>query len=281
MRGEVWSARGSWIALGMRLIASDIDGTILGHDGKISTRTVAAFTAAADAGIDIVFVTGRPPRWLAPIREQMGHLGTVICSNGALTYDLSAEQVLESHVLDWGTVDSVRSIIRELADESFFALESLAGFHVEEGFLRGRVVEQGDFPVGTLMPELAEAGIVKMMAVLHAGSADEFLALVAPAVSSLITVTHSAPELAMLEMGPLGVNKAVTLAQYAAARGISSTDVVAFGDMPNDIEMLSWAGAGYAMASGHPSALAAAALQAPRFEDDGVAQVIEARLAAR
>ena len=72
----------------------------------------------------------------------------------------------------------------------------------------------------------------------------------------------------------------VALAEYAGAGGIGAADVVAFGDMPNDIEMLSWAGAGYAMASGHPDALAAAALQAPRFELDGVAQVIESRLAA-
>lgn len=266
--------------MGMRLIASDIDGTILGHDGKISARTVSAFRAAADAGIDIVFVTGRPPRWLAPIRDQIGHLGTVICSNGALVYDLAAETVIDSHVLDWHTVNSVRSIIEGLTPEPYFALESLTSFHVEEGFLRGRVAAPGIVPVEALTPEMAEAGIVKMLAVLHAGSADEFMSLVAPAVSSLITVTHSAPELAMLEMGPLGINKAVTLARYAAARGIHPADVVAFGDMPNDIEMLSWAGAGYAMASGHPSALAATNLQAPRFEDDGVAQVIEARLGA-
>lgn len=264
----------------MRLIASDIDGTILGHDGKISARTVDAFAAAADAGIDIVFVTGRPPRWLAPIRDQIGHLGTVICSNGALTYDLATEKVIDSQVLDWDTVDSVRGIIKELAPDPHFALESLAGFHVEEGFLRGRVVAPGVVPVNALTPDMAEAGIVKMLAVLHTGSADEFMGLVAPAVSPLIAVTHSAPELAMLEMGPLGVNKAVTLARYAAARGIDPADVVAFGDMPNDVEMLGWAGAGYAMASGHPRAIAAAALQAPRFEDDGVAQVIEARLGA-
>ncbi|MFC8303493.1 HAD family hydrolase [Specibacter sp. NPDC057265] len=264
----------------MRLIASDIDGTILGHDGKISARTVRAFAAAAEAGIDIVFVTGRPPRWLAPIREQIGHLGTVICSNGALTYDLAEEKVIDSQVLGWDTVNSVRSIIMGIAQEPYFALESLTGFHVEEGFLRGQVVARGVVPVDALTPDMAQAGIVKMLAVLHAGTADEFMKLVAPAVSSLITVTHSAPELALLEMGPLGVNKAVTLARYAAARGIDAADVVAFGDMPNDIEMLGWAGAGYAMASGHPGAIAAAALQAPRFEDDGVAQVIEARLGA-
>ena len=264
----------------MRLIASDIDGTILGHDGKISDRTVEAFAAAAAAGVDIVFVTGRPPRWLDPIRDQLGHTGTVICSNGAVSYDLAAEHVTESHVLDWDTVARVRSIVTELAQEPYFALESLRGFHVEEGFLTARTAASGEYFPAALTPDLAENGIVKMLAVLHHGTADEFMGLVSPALGSLIAVTHSAPTMAMLEMGALGVNKAVTLAKYAAARGIEAADVVAFGDMPNDIEMLAWAGSGYAMASGHPDALAAAALQAPRFESDGVAQVIESRLAS-
>ncbi|MET4003559.1 Cof subfamily protein (haloacid dehalogenase superfamily) [Arthrobacter sp. UYCu511] len=265
--------------MSMRLIASDIDGTILGRDGLISQRTVEAFAGAAAAGVDIVFVTGRPPRWLDPIREQIGHTGTVICSNGAVSYDLATEEVTASHVLDWDTVAQVRAIVTELAPEPYFALESLTGFHVEDGFFGNRTAGAGLVP-GALTPGMADGGIIKMLAILHSGNADEFLNLVRPGVASLMTVTHSAPDMALLEMGPLGVNKAVTLAQYAAARGIDAADVVAFGDMPNDIEMLSWAGAGYAMASGHPDALAAAALQAPRFELDGVAQVIESRLAA-
>lgn len=265
----------------MRLIASDIDGTILGHDGLISTRTVEAFAAAAEAGIDIVFVTGRPPRWLDPIREQLGHTGTVICSNGAVTYDLAADKVIDSHVLDWDTVEHVRTIVTGLAPKPYFALESLTGLHVEEGFYGNRTSPFGAGIIpAALTPDMADGGIVKMLAVLHTGNADEFLDLVGPSLSPLLAVTHSAPDLALLEMGPLGVNKAVTLARYAAARRIDAADVVAFGDMPNDIEMLGWAGAGYAMAGGHPLALAAAALQAPRFEDDGVARVIESRLAA-
>jgi len=265
----------------MRLIASDIDGTILGHDGTISARTIAAFRDAADAGIDIVFVTGRPPRWLGPIREQIGHTGTVICSNGAVTYDLPTESVLTSHLLDWDTVQQVRDIITALAPGARFALESLAGFHAEEGFYPpgGPAVGERMEPT-VLTPDMADGGIVKMLAVLHTGNADEFLHLVEPRVGRLIALTHSAPELALLEMGPLGVNKAVALAEYAAAKGIDAADVVAFGDMPNDIEMLGWAGAGYAMASGHPHALAAASLTAPAFADDGVARIIEARMAA-
>lgn len=265
----------------MRLIASDIDGTILGHDGSISARTIAAFRDAADAGIDIVFVTGRPPRWLDPIREQIGHTGTVICSNGAVTYSLESESVTASHLLPWETVEQVRHIIAGLTPEPYFALESLDGLHVEPGFFaQSRPASLLDVVPAALSPGMADGGIIKMLSVLHTGSADEFLGLVRPSLGRLISVTHSAPELALLEMGPLGVNKAVTLAEYAAAKGIDAADVVAFGDMPNDIEMLGWAGAGYAMASGHPDALAAAAMLAPRFEDDGVARVIEERLAA-
>ncbi|WP_288025124.1 HAD family hydrolase [Arthrobacter sp.] len=265
----------------MRLIASDIDGTILGHDGSISPRTVAAFRDAADAGIDIVFVTGRPPRWLDPIREQIGHTGTVICSNGAVTYSLEREAVTASHLLPWETVAEVRKLIMDLAPEPYFALESLAGIHVEPGFFaKDRPPSLQDLVPAALAPAMADGGIIKMLAVLHSGTADGFLELVRPHIGGLIAVTHSAPEIALLEMGPLGVNKAVTLAEYASSKGIDAADVVAFGDMPNDIEMLGWAGAGYAMASGHPDALAAAALQAPRFEDDGVARVIESRLAA-
>ena len=82
----------------------------------------------------------------------------------------------------------------------------------------------------------------------------------------------------MLELSLPGVNKAVTLAEYAKSLGIDAADVVAFGDMPNDIEMLRWAGHGYGMASGHPEAILAAGQQAPHFDDDGVAQILEARL---
>jgi Cof subfamily protein (haloacid dehalogenase superfamily) len=264
----------------MRLIASDIDGTILGHDGSISARTVAAFRHAAAAGVDIVFVTGRPPRWLDPIREQIGHTGTVICSNGAVTYDLPTETVVSSHLLTWDTVENARNIILGLAPTARFAIETLAGFHVEPDFLTPQQPSVISGDPGALNREKAASGIVKFLAIVRDGSADEFLGLVRQELDGILSVTHSAPELALLEMGPLGVNKAVALAEYAASKGVVAADVVAFGDMPNDIEMLGWAGSGYAMASGHPDALAAASLTAPGFADDGVARVIEERLAA-
>ncbi|VXB85934.1 Cof-like hydrolase family protein [Arthrobacter sp. 9AX] len=266
----------------MRLVASDIDGTILGHDGKISDRTVRAFHACRDAGVELVFVTGRPPRWLHPLEEQLGHTGTVICSNGAVVWDLETGQLVSARTLAINTVLEVRRIIKDLRPAALFAAETLTGFHLEPGFIENESSELlSEFTPAPLAETLAtDDSVVKFLAIVREGTPDDFLAEVRPAVGHLAAVTHSSPGVAMLELCLPGVNKAVTLAEYASSLGIDAADVVAFGDMPNDIEMLRWAGHGYAMASGHPEAIIAAGQQAPHFDDDGVAQVLEARLAS-
>ena len=266
----------------MRLVASDIDGTILGHDGKISDRTVRAFHACRDAGVELVFVTGRPPRWLHPLQEQLGHTGRVICSNGAVVWDLEADQLVSARTLAMDAVLELRRIIKQLRPAALFAAETLDGFHLEPGFIENESSELlSEFTPAPLAETLTDdAAVVKFLAIVREGTADDFLAEVGPAVAHLASTTHSAPTVAMLELSLPGVNKAVTLAEYAGGLGIDAADVVAFGDMPNDIEMLRWAGHGYAMASGHPEAIRAAGQQAPHFDDDGVAQILEARLAA-
>ena len=266
----------------MRLVASDIDGTILGHDGRISDRTVRAFHACRSAGVELVFVTGRPPRWLHPLEEQLGHTGTVICSNGAVVWDLEEDKVVSAQTMAIDDIFEIRRIIKSLRPTALFAAETLTGFHLEPGFIENGSSELlSEFTPAPLASTLtAEDAVVKFLAIVREGTADEFLAQVSPAVGNLASVTHSAPTVAMLELAVPGINKPVTLAEYAASLGIDASDVVAFGDMPNDIEMLRWAGQGYAMASGHPEAIRAAGQQAPHFDDDGVAQILEERLAA-
>jgi Cof subfamily protein (haloacid dehalogenase superfamily) len=266
----------------MRLVASDIDGTILGHDGKISDRTVRAFHACRDAGVELVFVTGRPPRWLHPLQDQLGHTGRVICSNGAVVWDLEGDRLVSARTLALDAVLELRRIIKQLRPAALFAAETLTGFHLEPGFIENGSSELlSEFTPAPLAETLvADDSVVKFLAIVREGTPDDFLAEVRPAVAHLAAATHSSPGVAMLELSLPGVNKAVTLAKYARALGIDASEVVAFGDMPNDIEMLRWAGHGYAMASGHPEAIEAAGQRAPHFDDDGVAQVLEARLAS-
>lgn len=276
-----------------------MDGTIIDREGKISDRTARAFRACRDAGVELVFVTGRPPRWLAPLQEQLGFDGTVICSNGAVTYRLADHKVLDASLLPQESVFETIGIIQKMYPDAAFAAETIKGFHIEPGFVDKATMEQIGVTPGMLSDTLvaeAEAGaneaaqagtaepdpgggVAKLLAKVPDMSPDDFLAGVAAAVGHLVSVTHSSPGQALLEMALPEVNKAATLQRFAAGLGIEAKDVVAFGDMPNDIEMLGWAGHGYAMASGHPSAIAAADSQAPPFADDGVAQVLEARLA--
>jgi hydroxymethylpyrimidine pyrophosphatase-like HAD family hydrolase len=110
--------------------------------------------------------------------------------------------------------------------------------------------------------------------------ADELLALARAVVGeSVATLTHSSID-GLLEISALGVTKASTLAGLLDDRGLGAADVVAFGDMPNDIELLSWAGLGVAVANAHADVLAVADEITASNNDDGVAVVLE-RLFAR
>ncbi|GHD11149.1 HAD family hydrolase [Zhihengliuella salsuginis] len=262
---------------GIRLIASDIDGTILHPDGRITARTVAAFQAARAAGLEVVFVTGRPFRWLTPIQEAFGRLGTVICSNGALVYDLEAERIIESRTLDAATVGEVRRRILQIESGARFAAETPLGLYLEPGFVEPEESHllEGIEPDELPMERLEAEGTVKLLAKVGTTTSEAFRKAVYPEVSDLVAVTHSAPGVALLEMSCPDVNKAIALERYAEELGLRREEVAAFGDMPNDLEMLSWAGLGCAMGSGHKLAKKAAAAVTGTLEDDGVAQMIE------
>lgn len=262
----------------IKLIASDLDGTIVNHDGTISGRTRQAFLAARDAGIQIVFVTGRPFRWLTPVIESFGEMGTVICSNGALLYDLEHDQVIWSRTLPVETARQAARIILDHEPHAAFAAETTKGLHLGKGFADRHHNFGVQAPLDLSSDEIEAEGIVKFLARSPRMAMDDFYAAVAPQLGSLLSVTHSAFDVSLLEMAHVDIHKATTLDEYCRRLGIGAHEVMAFGDMPNDIEMLQFAGHGYAMASGHPLTLASARHVAPPLEEDGVAQVIEGLL---
>lgn len=262
----------------IRLIASDIDGTILDRAGRISPRVVEMLHAAGDAGIALVFVTGRPIRWLTPIEERIGHTGMVICSNGSVLYDMRRRRTVSTQTIPAGVAGDVADVLATEFPGIAFGLEALEGYRVDPAYARG-VPPGADYEVGDIDELLSDdPHIVKMLA-RWTGDGDVLLARARALLADLVTATHSSPTEALLELSPLGVNKARALAAYAETLGIGADEVVAFGDMPNDVEMLQWAGRGYAMASGHASAIGAAPLQAPAIDEDGVAQVLTTLLA--
>jgi Cof subfamily protein (haloacid dehalogenase superfamily) len=264
----------------MRMVATDLDGTIVAADGTISARTVRALQACQDAGVRVVYVTGRPPRWMGGVVAQTGHRGTALCGNGAIVYDLANERVLQARTLATDVVLEVARRLTETVPDASFALETLAGFRRTPDYVARWDV--GSEELVAELPALLDDApeIVKLLCRSESSLSDDMLVRAIPALDGLAAPTHSNPHDGLLEVSALGVGKATALAELAAEWGIDRDDVVAFGDMPNDLDMIGWAGRGFAMRGGHADVVAVAHAVAPPVTEDGVAQVLERLLAA-
>ncbi|WP_342775587.1 HAD family hydrolase [Nonomuraea deserti] len=252
-------------------MATDLDGTALRTDGTVSPRTAAAFAKVEETGAALVFVTGRPPRWMGGVAGAVRHHGLAICANGALIYDLHTERIVESHLITVDVLEEVVAQLRANVSDLAFSVEYEAGFAHESDFLLGAL----DKAKGTARVDSLTARPCAKLLALHPGmGADELQATVHELVGHLVTATHSSRR-GLIEMSAQGVTKASALAALAAQNEIKPAQTVAFGDMPNDLPMLSWAGTSYAVANAHPAVLAAVDHVTATNDDDGVAQVIE------
>lgn len=271
-----------------RLIATDLDGTLLRDDKSVSPRTVAALAAAEEAGVEVFFVTGRPARWMDVVSDHVHGHGLAICGNGAAVVDLhggpGAHRFVKVRELCRENALKAVRLLRDAAPGTVFAVEQTYGFHQEPDYPKLHMeIPDNLLPAEELLapdgPD-ADQPVLKILAYHPSLDPDAFLAIARPAVADHANVTRSSPS-ALLELSGLGVSKASTLALCCAERGISPEEVVAFGDMPNDVEMLTWAGQSYAMGNAHPDAIAAASGRTVANNDDGVAVVIEQLLANR
>jgi len=274
--------------MSVRLVASDLDGTLVRSDGTVSDRSRAALRRAAEAGLVVAFVTGRPPRWLHEIADQTGHTGIAVAANEAVIYDLEAGIVLRTHELTPQLLADVTTEIRSVFPRAYFGVEYGTDFGCEPGYRHDWPInpayDREGAPIAPpLVADLATVisrSAVKLLAKDRDLDPDEFMASVRTLLDGRATVTHSSRH-GLLEIAGAGVTKASGLAEVAESHGIGAADVVAVGDMPNDVPMLRWAGRGYAVANAHPDAIGAADELLPSNDDDAVAVLIESVLAAR
>lgn len=256
----------------VRLVATDLDGTLVHSDGTITARTAQALVAAEQAGVLVVFVTGRPLRWAVDVFDHVGGHGLAIVSNGALLWDVAGEAPVAERAIAVDVLAEVSERLRAAVPGTHYAVETLAGIGLESGFLERYPVPDGARR-GTFA-QIADRPAYKLLARHEELAPQEFWDAAREAVGDLVEVTWSSAT-TLLEISGYGVTKASTLASFCSERGISAAEVVAFGDMPNDLPMLEWAGTSYAMANAHPTVREIADHLAPSNNEDGVAQIIE------
>ena len=256
------------------MVVSDLDGTLLDHTGdNISRRNIDALRRAEDAGARVVIATGRPIWWLGPVIEA-GFTGTAVCMNGAVVYDIAAGQIIASSPLAPLTMQNFVSALSEQTDEFALAVERL-------GVTLQACIAEEEYRHPWAFGYFRRADRATLLAdpaakLLVRGTGDSRSLATAARYTGADTVhiTYSTDD-GLIEVAAAGVNKGSALAELAGRWGIDPAQVVAFGDMPNDLEMLHWAGHGVAMANAHPDLIAIADEVGADHHDDGVAQVLE------
>lgn len=269
-----------------RLIATDLDGTLLRDDKSVSPRTVAALAAAERAGIAVFFVTGRPARWMDVVAEHVHGHGMAICGNGAAVVDLRTPdeerhlpyRFLRVRPIETDTAIEVAEQLRLAAPGTTYAVERTGGLHHEPAYPPFHLDPGSSIAPLSLLLSAERADhaqpVLKLLAHHPELSPDGFLRLARDTIGERVAITRSSPS-ALLEISAREVSKASTLAECCAELDIAPEEVMAFGDMPNDLEMLTWAGRSYAMGNAHPDILGSASAVTGANNEDGVAAVIE------
>jgi Cof subfamily protein (haloacid dehalogenase superfamily) len=268
-----------------KLVATDLDGTLLDSEGEVTPRTRTALELCWDAGIPVVGVTGRGPRLLDSVRAALDGRGIAVLAQGGFVVDLERDEVLRTVGLPREQAQAVIEQIEAVAGDLVVAVEDASEQSEVAGPLR---VQHGfDWPYpepAHLLPkdEVLPPGPVLKVFLRSSGlGQDELLArakrVVDPADAE---VTHAG--LGFIEVVPPGITKATGLAIALERYGVGFGDVLVFGDMPNDLPMIGAVaeagGRAIAVANAHPTVRAATTGLTSGHDADGVARYLEAVL---
>ena len=271
----------------VKLIALDLDGTLLNSDKRLSERNRAALSAAAEAGIEIAPSTGRFYRGIPESVRALPFVRCAITINGAQVVDLrSGETIYTAEV----PLDQALEFLAFLDTLPVIYDCYVNGWGYVTAWMRDRAEDYIDYvhslnmlrelrsPVPELKAWLQEQGKGVQKLQLYTrdrAKREELLQTLAEKFPALVFTT-SLPN--NIEVNCAAANKGDALLALAAHLGITQAQTMAFGDGLNDLAMLRAAGCGVAMGNAHPELKAAADLVTADCDADGVAAVIEALL---
>lgn len=259
-----------------RLVATDLDGTLVRQDRSVSARTAEVLARISAGGTPVVLVTGRPVRWLTQVYDQLRAPLPAVCANGAVVYDPVSDTVVRADPLAPELLAEVARRLRAAVPDVVFAVEVEDGRQLWHD-VGWPVLWDADDPsirAVTSPADLVSAPAVKLLVRAGKRDPDAFVQLVAGALGGLAEATHSSYS-GLVEISAAGVTKAAGLAWFCEQRGVVPADVLAFGDMPNDTPMLTWAGRAVAVANAHPAVREIADDVTLSNDEDGVATYLE------
>lgn len=259
-----------------RLVALDIDGTLIGYDGHLSERVRSAVRRVDEAGHHVVIATGRSVYGTTDLISRLELTrGYAVCSNGAITVALNPQAERGYDVVHTVTFDpgpAVRLLERHLP-EALFAVEVTdhGGVLINAPWPEGELIS----PVIDIVPmdEMLASHTTRVVVRSPNHTSKEFLDL-AHSVG-LHGVTFAVGYTAWLDLAPDGVTKASALERLRPWLNVAPADTVAVGDGANDVEMVAWAHRGVAMGNAADELKAVADEIVPAVDEDGLLVVLE------
>jgi len=273
------NAPGADALIRLKMIATDLDGTFLGDDTMPSALNIEAVRRAAAAGIHIVFATGRPARWLQPVDAVMDVHPDAIASNGGVIWNVAEHRLRAAFPLPREDTLSLMADVTDALPTVSFAVEYIETWGRQPGFPR-----RGDFVEAAVISDdhaaLLDGGLVVKLLIYGPDILTDHLAdLVTPLVKGRLDLTYSIIQPnGILELSAPGVSKASALQVLMDDYGVDASEVAAFGDMPNDLDMLQLAGYPFVMSNAHPTVLAQGFPDAGHHDDSGFGRIVMALL---
>lgn len=259
----------------IRLIATDMDDTLLNADSDLTPRTLDALRRAMDAGVMVSLSSGRMPESMLPFAERIGVNAPMILFNGALIYDHRTDTTLFSNPIPADIALGVAKMIESMG----IYLQIYPG----KGYYCNRRTEHTDryeasirvpcTELGVPVSEWMQGGMIKMLAIATPEVIDAAQKELQKAFPKGVNFMKSKAH--YLEIVGEGIDKGSAIRVLAEKLGLSTDEIMAFGDGQNDASMIAAAGLGVAMENAVAESKAVAQMIAPRSTEDGVAQVIE------
>jgi Cof subfamily protein (haloacid dehalogenase superfamily) len=227
-----------------------------------------------------VLATGRPPRWISPVVDALGFAPMSVCANGAVIYDPTTDRILSARTLSPEVLAVLAEMATRIIPGAGLAVERVG--HSAHDTATPQFVSSPGYEHAWLNPDNTEVSVedllsapaVKLLIRKAGATSADMAAVLAKHIGIEVDLTYSTNN-GLIEVLPIGVSKATGVEEVARPLGITAEDVVAFGDMPNDVPMLRWAGLGVAMGNAHPEAMDAADEVTTPNTDDGLARVLE------
>lgn len=257
----------------IRMIATDLDGTLLSTKSVLPEENVRALRRAMDAGVQVVLSSGRMIEATMPIANAIGVNAPMVLFNGAMVYDPVADRILQSRCIPRETA---LAVLRNIEARGAYLQACPGRSYYYEEVTEHTIAYQNKIgvmgaPVGKKLSEWLETDVYKLLCI---GTPEETSQIARELSEVFPTVSFVKSSQTYLEIVAKGVDKADGLRAVTEITGIGPEEMMAFGDEQNDLPMLAYAGTGYAMENAPEEVRRQARYIAPRNTECGLAKIV-------